>query len=709
MSFLDGLNPEQRLAAEHDGGHLLILAGAGTGKTRTLVHRLGWLLEQGQPAHQLLVITFTNKAAAELKERLKTLVGHKADAVISGTFHGVAARLLRRLAPAIGWSSDFIIYDDADQRSLVSGLLSSADQVTPGGLLKAMEQRRLNPEIAVPTWDRAGQLAKARLPEYRAALERAGAVDFQGLIEGFVALVEGGHAPGFREVMVDEFQDTDRLQHRLLEGFAARGARVVAVGDDDQSIYGWRGADVSGMLKFEQRYQGAHRVTLDRNYRSVQTVLDAANRLIGKNKQRLGKDLLGHRGAGDPVEVTAVRDERAEQRQVVRQLSSWVELGEPASQLAVLARTNAQLRGIEVGLAGARIPYRLVGGRALFETREVRDVMAYLRLWAQPDSDLDLLRVINRPTRGLGRVAVEKVRTAAEGQPLLPFIRSHHQKLDKRTRRGLEALLELMDPPPADVREALERVIYDGGYLEWACAREPERADDREANLISLIDSASTLAGPSLDLIEFLEAWSLAGGGDLGRGEGVRLMTIHASKGLEFKAVCLPGWDEGLFPMPDPEGERFDQLEEERRLAYVALTRARDRAVITWAQSRMHHGRTLPGRPSRFIAEIAGEGVQGYAHHPLDGRKLYGLTTPSQTAQRPTSSYDELAQFDYGDREGGVYAPGDAVTHERFGSGVIQSLRGSGASTKVEVRFTDGSVRTIIASFLQPDDTMEFG
>mgnify|MGYP001425195493 FL=1 len=186
-------------------------------------------------------------------------------------------------------------------------------------------------------------------------------------------------------------------------------------------------------------------------------------------------------------------------------------------------------------------------------------------------------------------------------------------------------------------------------------------------------------------------------------------MTIHASKGLEFKAVCLPGWDEGLFPMPDPEGERFDQLEEERRLAYVALTRARDRAVITWARSRMHHGRTLPGRPSRFIAEIAGEGVQGYAHHPLDGRKLYGLTTPSQPAQRPTSSYDELAQFDYGDREGGVYAPGDAVTHERFGSGVIQSLRGSGASTKVEVRFTDGSVRTIIASFLQPDDTMEFG
>ena len=707
MDFLDGLNDEQRLAAEYRDGHLLILAGAGTGKTRTLVHRLGSLLEQGQPAHRLMAITFTNKAAAELKERLLDLVGRKAERVICGTFHGVAARYLRQFSSRIGWSSDFLIYDDADQRSLVSGLLSSADQVTPGALIKAMERLRLNPQVAIPTWNRAGQLAKVRLPEYRAALSKAGAVDFQGLVEGFVELVETGQLPTFDEVMVDEFQDTDRLQHRLLEGFAQQGARVVAVGDDDQSIYGWRGADVSGMLSFEKTYQGASRVTLARNYRSVQTVLDAANRLIGKNRDRLGKVLVGTRGQGDDLEVTAVADERAEQRQVVRQLSSWIDADLPASQLAVLARTNAQLRGIEIGLAGARVPYRLVGGRALFETREVRDVMAYLRLWVQPDSDLDLLRIINRPTRGLGKVAVDKIKKLAAGQPLLPFLRQHRNEFGTRVRAGISRLLDVLDPVPSSVREGLERVIYDGGYLEWACQREPERADDREANLLSLLDSASTLAGPEGGLIEFLEAWSLAGGADLGRGEGVRLMTIHASKGLEFSALCLPGWEEGLFPMPDPEGGRFDQLEEERRLAYVALTRARDRAVITWARSRMHHGRTLPGRPSRFITEIAGDGVCGYAHHPLDGRQFQALPQARVKSAQPVA-YDELAQVDYGDQEGGVFVPGDPVQHERFGRGVIQSLRGSGSQTKVEVRFADGSVRTIIASYLVPADSLEF-
>jgi len=707
MSFLDGLNPEQRAAAEHRAGHLLILAGAGTGKTRTLVHRLASLLDQGQAPQRLLAITFTNKAAAELKARLQALVGTRAQRVVCGTFHGVAVRFLRQFGERIDWPKDFLIYDEADQRSIVSGLLSSADQVTPGALIKSMDRLRLNPQVAIPTWDHAGQLAKARLPEYRAALKRASAVDFQGLIEGFVELAQGDHLPRFDEVMVDEFQDTDRLQHRLLEGLASHGARIVAVGDDDQSIYGWRGADVTGMLQFERVYEGASRVTLARNYRSVQTILDAANRLISKNRDRLGKELVGSRGAGESLEVMAVADDRDEQRQVVRQLKSWLDADLPASELAVLARTNAQLRSVEIGLAAARIPYRLVGGRALFETREVRDVTSFLRLWVQPDSDLDLLRIINRPTRGLGKVAIDKIKAAAAGRALLPFVRSHRGEFSQRINTGIERLLDILDPTPGSVSEALERVIYDGGYLEWACNRDPERADDRESNLLSLIDSAQTLAGPEGSLAEFLESWSLAGGADLGRGEGVRLMTIHASKGLEFNALCLPGWEEGLFPMPDPEGGRFDQLEEERRLAYVALTRARDHALITWARSRMHHGRTLPGRPSRFITEIAGDGVRGYAHSPLDGRVANPLPE-RQNRAAPVAGYDELAQVDYGDQEGGVFVPGDPVSHERFGRGVIQSLRGSGSSTKVDVRFGDGSVRTIIASFLVPDDPMEF-
>jgi DNA helicase-2/ATP-dependent DNA helicase PcrA len=703
MLEMSKLNREQRAAAEHRDGHLLILAGAGTGKTRTLVHRLASLLEEGVSANKLLAITFTNKAASELKERLEALVGSRADAVVCGTFHGTAARFLRQRASAIGWPNDFVIYDERDQRALVSGLLNPGDDVTPGALLKAMEKHRLNPEVALPSWDRSGLLAKDNLPMYRSLLKAAGAVDFLGLIEGGAALAEGGFLPRFSEVLVDEFQDTDRLQHRWLEALAGFGARIVAVGDDDQSIYGWRGADVSGMLLFEKNYSGAKRVTLSKNYRSKQNILDAANRLIGKNKHRLGKELLGVKGAGDPLEVLAVADERAEGHALAQQFQQWLDKGVEASELAVLARLNSQLRGLEVSLAAAGIPYSLVGGRALFETRESRDVCAFLRLWLKPQSDLDLLRIINRPTRGLGRGALEKIQKAAGSRPLLPFLIAEGDNFSTRIRKGIASFVAVMEPPPANVREGIERVLYDAGYLEWVCNREPERADEREANLLSLLGSADQMAGPDGDLATFLERWSLAGGGDLERGAGLRLMTIHASKGLEFDAVFLPGWDEGLFPMPDSEGERFDQIEEERRLAYVALTRARNHCVISWARARMHHGRTLAGRASRFIGELAGDGVHGYAQHPFAGRQPADLPKPRlKAAQVP--AFDELAQVDYGDQQGGAFKPGDLVLHERFGRGVIQTLRGSGSSAKVEIRFGDGSSRTIIASYLQPCD-----
>ena len=701
MSDALSLNEEQNIAVTHRDGHLLILAGAGTGKTRALVHRLGGLLNEGVAPEALLAITFTNKAAGELRERLVALVGPAAQRVTCGTFHGIAARMLRQYAPQIGLRSDFIIYDESDQRSLLSGLLKSGDDVTPGALIKAMDQYRLYPEVSVSTWDRAGQVARRCLPAYRQLLAQAGAVDFMGLIEAGVAMAQGGFLPRFAEVLVDEFQDTDHLQHQMLKGLADHGARVVVVGDDDQSIYGWRGAEPRGMLDFERVYEGADRVTLACNYRSRQVILDAANRLIAKNKQRLGKTLEGVRGAGDPLEVVAVGDDRAEGRTVVRQLKAWVDEGVPSSQLAVLTRTNAQLRGIEIALAASSMPYRLVGGRALFETKEVRDVAAYLRLWVQPESDLDLLRIINRPTRGLGKKAVEDLKRQAAGQPLLPWLRASKDSLSTRVRRGVERLLGVLDPEPADVRSALMRVLDEGGYLDWVAQREPERAEEREANLMSLVESADVLGGEDGDLSSFLEGWSLAGGGDLGRGEGVRMMTIHASKGLEFAAVVLPGWEEGLFPMPDPEGERFDRLEEERRLAYVALTRARDHALITWARARMHHGRTLPGRPSRFVAELAGDGVEGYAHHALDGRRPSSLVArPSKAVRVP--AYDELAQADYGDLEGGQFSPGDAVLHAGFGAGVIQSIRGQGPTANVEVRFADGRSRTIRASYLEP-------
>lgn len=668
------LNPEQEAAATHRGRHLLLVAGAGTGKTRTLVERLARLVEEGEAPRRLLAITFTNKAAGELRERLQKRLGQS---VPSGTFHGTALGWLK----ASGHWKNRSLYDERDQLQLITRLLKSLPGgATPQAVKTALQQVRLHPHLPSPDWDRAAQLARELLPRYRETLDRLHGIDFQGLLEQACSLVESGALDGrYAEVLVDEFQDTDPLQHRILKGLAKGGARIMAVGDDDQAIYGWRGADLMGILRFEQDYAPADVLKLTENYRSSEAILMAANQLIDRNIERRGKRLRGQGRPGEPIRLLSHGDDRQEAEGVAAFAAKFVEREDYAPrEVAILARTNAQLRPIEAALISRGLDYRLLGGTALFDTKEIRDLMAYLRLWANPASDPDLLRIANRPRRGLGAKAIEKIQAAAGDEALLPWLKDHGDSLDTRVKKGVHRLLEDLGEPPQTALEGLERVLETMGYLDFIEAEDAERFEGRQASMEVLIQGADQ------DLALFLEQWGLAATGDKGRGQGLRLATCHAAKGLEFDAVILPGWEEGLFPMIRDGGDPHDQLEEERRLAYVGLTRARHRLVVTWAKRRMLRGQWQDSRPSRFLRDA------GLVEAPVRAQ-------PSVRRRAPRVDPDDVL-----DQEGGAYAPGFRVDHEVFGEGLVLAVRGMGSTASIQVRFDSGEKKTIRANFLKP-------
>lgn len=670
------LNPQQEAAASHRGGHLLLVAGAGTGKTRTLVERLARLVEEGEDPKRLLAITFTNKAAGELEARLQKRLGRS---VPSGTFHGTALGWLK----AHGRWDQRSLYDDRDQLALIKKLLkTAASGATPQAVKSALQRHRLHPKLVSPDWDRAAQLARELLPRYRQQLQRLRAIDFQGLLEEACELAESGALDGrYAELLVDEFQDTDSLQHRILQALARGGARIMAVGDDDQAIYGWRGADLLGILNFEKSYRPATVLKLTENYRSTEPILAAANGLIAHNKERRGKDLQGQGRQGDSVRMLSYGDDRQEADGVAALARKLMDReGYEPQEVAVLARTNAQLRPLEGALTTLGIGYRLLGGTALFDTKEVRDLLAYLRLWANPASDPDFLRIANRPRRGLGAKALEKIQAGAKGEPLLIWLRQHLDDLDGRSRKGAERLIQDLSEPPATALGCLERVLEDMGYLEFLAAEDPERFESREASIQVLVEAAD------LELQAFLEQWGLAATGDKTRGEGLRLATLHAAKGLEFDAVILAGWEEGLFPMIREGGEAYEQMEEERRLAYVGITRARKRLIMTQAKRRMQRGLWQDTRPSRFLSE-AGllEGVQARTRPQVQRRSTR------------THSDDEIL-----DMESGAYVPGFRVDHEVFGEGTVLAVQGMGSTASIKVRFDSGARKTIRASYLQP-------
>jgi DNA helicase-2/ATP-dependent DNA helicase PcrA len=730
------LNPAQQDAVDHVHGPILVLAGAGSGKTRVLTTRIARLIDRhGVPPDRIFAVTFTNKAAGEMKHRIGQLLDRDPSGLWIGTFHSLSARLLRREAELLGFTRQFTIYDEDDRLSLIKRLMDQRGHSTklfPPRAVQALissAKNRMTPpaELAsgVSQFDRLAQVAADVYAAMGPALKAANAMDFDDLLLHPLTLFREhpdrlrAYQAKFTFLLVDEFQDTNRAQYELVRLLGANG-NVFAVGDDDQSIYGWRGADVRNMQEFLKDFPGARLVRLEENYRSTQVVLDAANGVIAENSGRIGKTLTTRRRGGEPVTLLAAADERDEAEWVVRELERRSAAGDWSYlDMAVLYRTNAQSRALEEAFRRAGIPYRLIGAISFYERREVKDLLAYLRLLANPADDEAFLRAVGIPRRGLGETSLATLgRTAAQwSKPLLDTARGAEGITDLRpnVREAFRSFAALVDGlgervrrlPPAEV---LEQVIRAIDYEAVLHAEGPEGAD-RWENVRELVASAANWSEEVTDesegtpLERFLAEAALLSAADsaVGNEDGVTLMTLHTAKGLEWPVVVLTGLENGLFPLARAE-EQPDGLEEERRLCYVGLTRAKDKLYLTWARARRRGGELRPGMPSRFLRSLPPGIVDerrttslwapawgGRTDRRADGRPGRGSSglsgyASSSSVRPPVSPSDDLSQ------DSPRYVKGERVRHRRFGSGTIQGLTGTGRDLKVSVSFDDAEV-----------------
>jgi DNA helicase-2/ATP-dependent DNA helicase PcrA len=731
------LNPAQREAVEHVEGPLLVLAGAGSGKTRVLTMRIAALIDRhGVPPDRIFAVTFTNKAAGEMKQRIGQLLDRDPSGLWIGTFHSLAARLLRREAELLGFSRRFTIYDEDDRLSLIRRLMEQQGHSTKlfapravQSVISAAKNRMVPPsELAAGGgFDRLAQVAAEVYSALGPALKGANAMDFDDLLLHPLTLFRErpdrlrAYQSRFNFILVDEFQDTNRAQYELVRLLGAHG-NVCAVGDDDQSIYGWRGADVRNMQDFLKDFPGAKLIRLEENYRSTQVVLDAANGVIAENSGRIGKTLTTRRRGGESVTLVAAADERDEAEWVVRELQKRSAAADwQYREMAVLYRTNSQSRALEEAFRRAGVPYRLIGAISFYERREVKDLLAYLRLVANPADDEAFLRAVGVPRRGLGETSLALLGQVASkwGKPLLETaaIADRISDLRPNVREAFRNFASLIEGaakrehiPPADLLEQIIRAI---NYEAVLLAEGPEGAD-RWENVRELVASAANWSEevPAEDgetttpLERFLADAALLSSADtvIGQEEGVTLMTLHTAKGLEWPVVVLTGMENGLFPLARAE-EQADGLEEERRLCYVGLTRAKDKLYLTWARARRRGGELRPGMASRFLRAIppgiieerrttslwAPDWGAGRTGGQADGRSNIsgstGFGSWSAPADRPSASPPEEASQD-----SPRYVKGERVRHRRFGGGTIQGLVGTGRDLKVSVAFDDEEV-----------------
>jgi len=717
------LNPAQREAVEYRKGPLLVLAGAGSGKTRVLTARLAHLVAQGQVRpHRILAVTFTNRAAGEMRRRVGELLGREPAGLWIGTFHSLAARLLRREAPLLGFTSQFTIYDEDDRLALVKRLLErlghSPKTFPPRlitSLISAAKNRLVSPEELGATADDApSRVAAAVYANLGDALRTANAMDFDDLLLHPLALFAehpdrmAYYQDRFVSILVDEFQDTNRAQYLLVKQLGARHRDICAVGDDDQSIYAWRGADLRNMLDFQSDFPEAALIRLEQNYRSTQRILDAANGVIAENRARLGKTLFTVRPGGEPIVLVASADERDEAEWVARELrSKSAEEHYAFSDMAVLYRTNAQSRAFEEAFRRSVIPHRVVGAVSFYERREVKDLVAYLRLIVNPADDEAFLRAVQVPRRGigLGSLAALQAATAQWRRPLLETAAladriGDLRPLAKPAFQQFAKLIEdfrvvLPGTTPAALLERLLETLHYEAYL----AEEGPEGMERIENVRELIAGAAEWSeeadlepeDAASPVERFLTTAALATSEDKvgGDPEGVTLLTVHAAKGLEWPIVILAGLEDGLFPLSraldTPEG-----TEEERRLAYVGITRARDRLYLTWARARRRGGQLMPGRPSRFLDALPPEVIEERRTSGVFGGEL--LRRKPGTAWRAGSLTVPEPEVESQDTP--RYVKGERVRHRKFGAGVIRGLAGVGRDLKVVVEFDDHAVGT---------------
>jgi len=700
---LEHLNPEQLAAVTLPDEHALILAGAGSGKTRVLTTRIAWLVKSERVAPgAVLAVTFTNKAAREMFTRLSAMLPVNPRGMWIGTFHGLCNRMLRAHHRDAGLPQTFQILDSQDQLAVVKRLLKALDvdeDRTPPRevqyFINARKEEGLRARDVAVT-DESTRRFVELYAAYDEQCQREGVVDFAELLLRSYELLARNeilrehYAGRFRHILVDEFQDTNRLQYRWLKLLAGRSSSLFAVGDDDQSIYAFRGANVGNMAEFERDFKVARVIRLEQNYRSHGNILDAANALIANNRKRLGKNLWTAAGGGDPLRVFEGESDAFEARWIADEVQALARDGTRLSGIAVLYRSNAQSRVLEHALFSAGIPYRVYGGLRFFERAEVKHALAYLRLVASPEDDNAFLRVVNFPPRGIGARTLEQLQDAAarEGAPLFRALDAAPGKAGQ-----FKALIEQLREETRDLplAEKVEHVVARSGLLEHYKA-EREGAD-RIENLGELVNAAAAFDSEEREtgleetgdaLLDFLTHAALeAGEHQAGEGQdALQMMTVHSAKGLEFDAVFLSGLEEGLFPHEQSVVEK-DGLEEERRLAYVAITRARKRLYLSFAQTRMLHGQTRYNLPSRFLDEIP-EG-------------LVKWLTPRFAGQRARQAMAEVSRAWSAPRKKepvfrapqtvGGFSIGQNVTHPKFGAGVIVDAEGQGNDARVQVNF----------------------
>jgi DNA helicase-2/ATP-dependent DNA helicase PcrA len=711
---LEHLNPEQLAAVtlheEGAAGHALVLAGAGSGKTRVLTTRIAWLIKSGHVTPGgVLAVTFTNKAAREMMTRLTAMLPMNPRGLWIGTFHGLANRLLRTHHQEAGLPREFQILDVQDQLSAVKRLARARnvdeDRFPPRDLQRFINGNKEEGLRArdVPAGDDIARRQVEFYAAYDEQCQREGVADFAELLLRSYELlarneiIRQHYQARFRYILIDEFQDTNRLQYRWLKMFAGPASRLFAVGDDDQSIYGFRGANVGNLAEFEKEYSRGKVIRLEQNYRSQGNILDAANALISNNTQRLGKNLWTSAGSGDPLRVFEGESDADEARFIAEEVGALRREGMRLVDIAVLYRSNAQSRVLEHALFGATIPYRVYGGLRFFERAEVKHALAYLRLISSPADDTSFLRVANFPPRGIGARSMEQLQDAAKqkGIPLFEAVDFSSVKSLSFKKLIQDLQTETKDLP---LPEVVEHVIHRSGLIEHY--KNEREGVDRVENLEELVNAAAAFTQSERDpeadeemppLVAFLTHAALEAG-DHQAGEGqdaLQLMTAHSAKGLEFHAVFLSGLEEGLFPHEQSTVEK-DGLEEERRLAYVAITRARQRLYLSFAQTRMLHGQTRYSLASRFLEEIP-EGLKKWLTPKLSRQRSMGFDMP---ARRQSRADDKDSYFPKKEtvtfakrREGPGLRIGQNVTHPKFGAGVIVDAEGDGSDARVQVNF----------------------
>ncbi|MCB9979176.1 MAG: UvrD-helicase domain-containing protein [Rhodospirillales bacterium] len=719
--YLDGLNPPQREAVESLDGPVLVLAGAGTGKTRVLTTRLAHLLRTNRAwPSQILAVTFTNKAAQEMKHRVSALLGGQTvEGWWLGTFHALSARMLRAHAGLVGLSQDFTILDADDQVRLIKSLMEQENIDTKkwnpramAGVISLWKDKALRPGDLGPK--DGGEMADGRLVAlyhaYQARLKIMNACDFGDLLLHVITLLrDPKNAPvleqyhhKFKYLLVDEYQDTNAAQYLWLRLLARGSGNICCVGDDDQSIYGWRGAEVGNILKFEQDFPGAKIIRLEQNYRSTGHILNAAGGVIAHNKSRLGKTLWSESGAGDKVIVRGLWDGGAEARWVGEEMERLRAQGWDLDQMAVLVRAGFQTREFEERFIQLGLPYRVIGGLRFYERQEIRDALAYLRVIAQPADDLALERIINTPKRGIGDTTVQALYAHARSAGVSLYEAALNlcetEDLSKRARGPIHNLLENFERWRSLVStmnhsDLAGMVLEDSGYLGfWQKEKTPDAAG-RVENLKELVAGMRAFES----LAEFLEHVSLVlENQQAQQGGQVSIMTLHAAKGLEFDATFLTGWEDGLFPSQRTMDENgMAGLEEERRLAYVGITRARRRAHISFAANRQMYGNWTSAIPSRFLEELPAEHIDVRSESGLYGAGRSAHWDSSGATPKPMSAPSTTR--DISRKAGTAFSSGTRVNHDKFGAGTVVHVQGN----KLDINFDSDGMKRVLDSFVE--------